>query len=494
MSGNGIYNANVIETDVLQTYTHNSINFNCVADVAAYGFGNGETYYTSSQLMQGDGNPRTIETTLTDSDNIPTSSAIKKLKVGGRNLLRGTKDITVSGTTGGYWYLSKFRTLGTGTYATVSYTDGQLPIPGVTNTIKLTCATGSSQFGIAQDKYKQTGASSTLTDNVFNIGDTLCLSYWVKPSAAGVKCLIQPLWDCASNTNDGVGNKAFTLVAGWQRIYYSGTLTSTNTLAKGFDIGYIYCQTAGASIEVCCPKLEFGEIPTDWTPALEDVGCTTDIIDTTGTYTYTDVDGDTYTVPDIKMAGRIQLCSPTKGRAAGGIIQFGDAYNGRCYIAEGNYKGKMGDSDCLVIGCGESLTFIGDDQSYPSIVLSNESTTTSAQLRNMDKYSVGSATATAYSWAPSTFTTNYGSSNFQYLFGHTATSLTVTIGSSTYFNNNIQYLLIQQTTNTCNITLSGTNVKTKGNITSFTVAAGQSIEFSCLYVNGYNYVTYTIFG
>ena len=227
---------------------------------------------------------------------------------------------------------------------------------------------------------------------------------------------------------------------------------------------------------------------------MEDVGCTTDIIDTTGTYTYTDVDGDTYTVPDIKMAGRIQLCSPTKGRAAGGIIQFGDAYNGRCYIAEGNYKGKMGDSDCLVIGCGESLTFIGDDQSYPSIVLSNESTTTSAQLRNMDKYSVGSATATAYSWAPSTFTTNYGSSNFQYLFGHTATSLTVTIGSSTYFNNNIQYLLIQQTTNTCNITLSGTNVKTKGNITSFTVAAGQSIEFSCLYVNGYNYVTYTIFG
>ena len=495
MSGNGIYDANVIETDVLQTYTHNSINFNCVADVAAYGFGNGETSYTSSQLMQGDGNPRTIETTLTDSDNIPTSSAVKKLKVGGRNLLRGTKDITVSGTTGGYWYLSKFRTSGTGSYETVSYTDGQLPIPGVTKTIKLTCATSSSQFGIAQDKYKQTGASSTLTDNVFNIGDTLCLSYWVKPSAAGVKCLIQPLWDCATNTNDGVGNKAFTLVAGWQRIYYSGTLTSTNTLANGFDIGYIYCQTAGASIEVCCPKLEFGEIPTDWTPALEDVGCTTDIIDTTGTYTYTDEDGSSYTVPDIKMTGRLSLFSPKKDGTSGGVIQFAN-YNGSyCYIGQGtiiNKKFAPYDSETLCIGA-PIINFIGLNN-YPNINFSNGTSYYGAHLRNMDKYSVGSATATAYTWTPSTFTTNYGSSNFQYLFGHTATSLTVTIGTSTYFNNNIQYLLIQQTTNTCNITLSGTNVKTKGNITSFTVAAGQSIEFSCLYVNGYNYVTYTIFG
>ena len=152
--------------------------------------------------------------------------------------------------------------------------------------------------------------------------------------------------------------------------------------------------------------------------------------------------------------------------------------------------------------CTYSQLMQGDG--YPRNIITTISNSTSiptgsavySAIRNgnLIMYSVGSATATAYAWAPNTYTTTYGSSNFQYLFSHTATSLTVTIGTSTYFNNNIQYLLIQQTTNTCNITLSGTNVKTKGNITSFTVAAGQSIEFSCLYVNGYNYVTYTIFG
>lgn len=438
------------------------------------GFHNGDSkFYTSSQLMQGDGNPRTIETTLTDSDNIPTSSAIKKLKVGGRNLVKGTSNLTIATTSSAS--TGTFRLFGSAAISTISTT-----LHGET-VAAIQIVTSGSAGGFCQDNFNQ-----------YIVGQNYTVSFWAKTNKIGT---IKFLAGANGTITRPFGDEILYTFTTTDWEFVSHTFTNYQGQDNNNDsILYINNAISNSTVIVAHVKIELGDRATDWTPALEDVGCTTDIIDTTGTYTYTDYEGNTYTVPDIKMAGRIQLSSPTKGHAAGGIIQFGDAYNGRCYIAEGNYKGKMGDSDCLVIGCGESLTFIGDDQSYPSIVLSNESTTTTAQLRNMDKYSVGSATATAYSWAPSTFTTNYGSSNFQYLFGHTATSLTVTIGTSTYFNNNIQYLLIQQTTNTCNITLSGTNVKTKGNITSFTVAAGQSIEFSCLYVNGYNYVTYTIFG
>lgn len=195
MSGNGIYDANVIETDVLQTYTHNSINFNCVADVAAYGFGNGETYYTSSQLMQGDGNPRDITSSVSNTSYIPTAAAVY------------------------------------------------------------------------------------------------------------------------------------------------------NAIRNG----------------------------------------------------------------------------------------------------------------------------------------------------NLTKYSVAGSTVTTYTWAPNAYVMNYNSSNFQYIFGHTATSLSITI-DPTYTSTNFQYLTIQQYAETCTVTLTGQNIKTKGNITSFTITAGQTIEFCALYVNGYTYVTYTIFG
>lgn len=520
MSGNDINSVDTIYVNNINTYndTNNEVSFNCLAHLCngarlcgetldmengnitnagniytqqllpyegreflrigpAYfpnGFHNGDSKsYTSSQLMQGDGNPRTIETTLTDSDNIPTSSAVKKLKVGGRNLVKGTSNLTIATTSSAS--AGTFRLFGSAAISTISTT-----LHGET-VAAIQIVNSGSAGGFCQDYFNQ-----------YIVGQNYTVSFWAKTNKIGT---IKFQAGANGTITKPFGNDiSYTFTTtDWE--FVSHTFTNYQGQDNNNDsIIYINNAISNSTVIVAHVKIELGDRATDWTPALEDVGCTTDIIDTTGTYTYTDYDGNTYTVPDIKMTGRIQLCSPTKGSYAGGIIQFGDAYNGRCYIAEGNYKGKMGDLDCLTIGCGESLTFIGDDQSYPNIVLSNESTTTTAHLRNMDKYSVGSATATAYSWAPNTFTTNYGSSNFQYLFGHTATSLTVTIGTSTYFNNNIQYLLIQQTTNTCNITLSGTNVKTKGNITSFTVAAGQSIEFSCLYVNGYNYVTYTIFG
>ena len=474
MSGNGIYDANVIETDVLQTYTHNSINFNCVADVAAYGFGNGETSYTSSQLMQGDGNPRTIETTLTDSDNIPTSSAVKKLKVGGRNLVKGTSNLTIATTSSAS--AGTFRLFGSAAISTISTT-----LHGET-VAAIQIVNSGSAGGFCQDYFNQ-----------YIVGQNYTVSFWAKTNKIGT---IKFQAGANGTITKPFGNDiSYTFTTtDWE--FVSHTFTNYQGQDNNNDsIIYINNAISNSTVIVAHVKIELGDRATDWTPALEDVGCTTDIIDTTGTYTYTDEDGSSYTVPDIKMTGRLSLFSPKKDGTSGGVIQFAN-YNGSyCYIGQGtiiNKKFAPYDSETLCIGA-PTINFIGLNN-YPNINFSNGTSYYGAHLRNMDKYSVGSATATAYTWTPSTFTTNYGSSNFQYLFGHTATSLTVTIGSSTYFNNNIQYLLIQQTTNTCNITLSGTNVKTKGNITSFTVAAGQSIEFSCLYVNGYNYVTYTIFG
>lgn len=314
--------------------------------------------------MQGDGNARNIETTLTDSDNIPTSSAVKKLKVGGRNLLRGTKDMPI-GT--GKWYTSTWRQSGSGTIANTTISNS--PVAGCTRGIKIT-PSGTS-CGIAQDSFRQTTSSETGVVS-FRAGDTLCFSAWIKPSAAGVTCRIHAFNDNARSTDplDGMGEKSFTLVAGWQRVWYSGTKAHDSTYTTGDSLGYIFCTTAGASIEVCCPKLEFGEIPTDWTPALEDVGCTTDIIDTTGTYTYSS-DGNTMSVTDITMYGRLNLLSTKGDTVVGGVIQFGDGATYRNYIGEGvvDDDGNFIPDDADILVIGGDVDFVGCEGSYPVINL-----------------------------------------------------------------------------------------------------------------------------
>lgn len=117
--------------------------------------------------------------------------------------------------------------------------------------------------------------------------------------------------------------------------------------------------------------------------------------------------------------------------------------------------------------------------------------TQAAQLVNYTSTNIGTPT-TSYTWYLSYA---YGAANNKYSLAHTATSLAVTINP--LICENYQYFMLRQSTNTCTVTLttiSGYTVVTKGNVTSFTVAAGQTIEFCAIVVETYIYVTYTIFG
>lgn len=173
-----------------------------------------------------------------------------------------------------------------------------------------------------------------------------------------------------------------------------------------------------------------------------------------------------------------------------GYIQVSDP----TYINEGfcDGSGKAYSSSQLMQGDGSPRTIITNLSNTTSIP-TGSAVYNAIRYGNLNIYSVAGSTATSFTWAPDMYTTTYGSSNYQHLMGHTASTLAITINPN-YTNTNFQYLLIYQSGNTCTITLTGNNIRTKGNITSFTVTAGQSIEFCALFVNGFTYVTYTIFG
>lgn len=86
--------------------------------------------------------------------------------------------------------------------------------------------------------------------------------------------------------------------------------------------------------------------------------------------------------------------------------------------------------------------------------------------------------------------------SYHYYGANTSTAVTLKISPITSTSvYNFHYFTIIQFTNTCTVTLASSyTIKTKGNVTSFTVAAGQSIEFCAALYAGYIYVTYTIFG
>lgn len=193
---------------------------------------------------------------------------ILTLQMGGRNLLRGTRNIRAyigldNKTYYGYWRRGLFRKIRTGTVEDVSISDA--PVYGCSNGILLTLpASGSTDIGICQDEYRKENDKEEY--NSFPVASTVCLSYWVKPSKANVSVRLQPIWDSLNNVASA-GSKTITLTGGWQRVYYSGT---TSSAVQNAQIGYIYLLTPDSSLLVCCPKLEFGNRPTDWSPAPED--------------------------------------------------------------------------------------------------------------------------------------------------------------------------------------------------------------------------------
>lgn len=108
--------------------------------------------------------------------------------------------------------------------------------------------------------------------------------------------------------------------------------------------------------------------------------------------------------------------------------------------------------------------------------------------------SVSSATATSYTWALAA-TTSFAS-DYRYINSHTASTITINIAPGNCHC--IQYLLLKQITNACTVTITSSygTIRTKGNATTFSLAAGQDLELSAVYIASANVInlTYTIFG
>lgn len=182
----------------------------------------------------------------TDPTKYKWTALFDNIQVGGRNLLRGTKEMLLGS---GSWSSGTFRKSGTGTVENVDVADS--PIPSISRGIKITSGGTSGEIGIAQDSFSlQTG--------------WVTLTYYVK-GTVGQTVQLQPFW----NTSNASGRNSITLDGSWQKISFS----AKNTKAGTHSIGYIYLinKAAGNSVTVIAGFEEYATNGSDWQPAPEDI-------------------------------------------------------------------------------------------------------------------------------------------------------------------------------------------------------------------------------
>lgn len=176
---------------------------------------------------------------------------IDGIEVGGRNLARGTASM-LQGT--GAWDTGTWRT--SGASDTFNYDVADSPVASVSKGILVTTATAGTRYGVAQDNCPMQSKQVTF-------------SVWAKGTSGGT-IRIQPIWwngitvTCA---------KDFTATGEWQFVSYTADLTSVTVPNGECSIAYMYWTGVNAN-DTCvfvAPKLEYGNKPTSWTPAPEDV-------------------------------------------------------------------------------------------------------------------------------------------------------------------------------------------------------------------------------
>lgn len=162
------------------------------------------------------------------------------------NLVRGT-DALKSGD--GLWTSGTWRT--TGNAGTVAYNQdiADSPVASVTNGITITATTANSSIGITQDRCPI--RKEQITQSV-----------WVKGSA-GDKVRLQPIWSDASGASES-GSKDITLADGnWTHIEWTKTPNYAHDSVSLCYIVYL-AKTAGTTLTVCCPKMEYGSPASEW--------------------------------------------------------------------------------------------------------------------------------------------------------------------------------------------------------------------------------------
>lgn len=167
---------------------------------------------------------------------------ISQISIGGRNLIRGTKAMTIAS---GTWASGTFRASGAGTVKTIDVTDS--PATGFNKAIRLTSSDASKQIGIAQDGFDMPSGTYTM-------------SCWIK-GKAGQSVRVQV-------NADLFPSEIRLTKTGWQRVTYTATKSTT-----GKDsISYVFLVhgAAGDYIDVLAPQLESGTLATANVEALED--------------------------------------------------------------------------------------------------------------------------------------------------------------------------------------------------------------------------------
>lgn len=183
-----------------------------------------------------------------DSTQYKWTALFDNVQIGGRNLLRGTKEMLVGS---GTWSSGTFRKSGTGTIENVDITDS--PIPSISKGIKLTSGATTGEIGIVQDGF-------------YLQADWVTLTYYVK-GTVGQIVQLQPFWNPSNNS--GSGRNSLTLDGSWQKISFS----VKNTKAGNHSIGYIYLinKAVGNSVTVIAGFEEYATNGSDWQPAPEDI-------------------------------------------------------------------------------------------------------------------------------------------------------------------------------------------------------------------------------
>lgn len=168
----------------------------------------------------------------------------------GRNLMRGTEDLSPKGNSTTSWSQGGIYFSGSGGTVTRDTTQ-TLPIEGVQSCVNITSTSSmSSQVGFAQGEIPlHTGK--------------ITMSCWIK-GENGVKVNLQPAWHTSYG---GTSSTQITLTSSeWTKVSWTGNIGT----AGNWRIGYVYLQTKSKTIYVTGMKVEYGEDATDWVKAPED--------------------------------------------------------------------------------------------------------------------------------------------------------------------------------------------------------------------------------
>ena len=172
---------------------------------------------------------------------------VSKIAKGGRNYIRGIKEMRVAS---GSWGSGTFRRSGSGSIQTIDVSDS--PVPGFNKAIRMVSSDPKREIGIAQDGFEI-------------MSGTYTMSVWVKGSA-GQRVRIQTYW--APDDLTGISPEFILKDDKWTYL----TFTSERKKAGKLSISYIYLINGvkESHIDVLAPQLEEGSIATSARLALED--------------------------------------------------------------------------------------------------------------------------------------------------------------------------------------------------------------------------------